>query len=169
MNTRPSLIAIATITALLGAGCSSKTSENKIQPEQAATTKMEFDTQYCTAEPQENDIGSIVYPIAPAYWNMPHLGQIFTALDCKNSDRANKIQWMKDGNYTAGITLSWGDARPSEKMRSLLIEIGFTETTPGLWQNKSPVSLNNLDRLRLLFQKSQQGEILESEDCMDCG
>lgn len=169
MNTRLSLIAIASVFSLLGAGCLSRSQEPQKNVADKSEQATEQQARHCTAEPQENDIGSIVYPIAPAYWNMPHIGQIFTALDCKNLDRAKMIQWMKDGNYTAGVTLSWGDARPSEEMRSLLKEIGFTETTPGLWQNKSPISLENLERLRVLFQNSKQGEMLEYEDCLDCG
>ncbi len=169
MNTRLSLIAVASVLTLLGAGCSSQSQETP----QNVADKIEKTTgqeaRYCTEEPKENDIGSIEYPIAPAYWNMPHIGQIFTAMDCKNSDRANMIQWMKDGSYTAGVTLSWGDGRPSEEMRSLLIEIGFTETTPGLWQNEAPISLNDLELLRIMLQKTKQEKMPEYEDCMDCG
>jgi hypothetical protein len=174
------LLPLFLISTLIGGGCYSSKDRamdkaTVIKPaltiEQAASTKTDAEKSpnLCTQEPTENDAGRLAYPIDPKYWNLPHLGQIFTALDCKDNDRVNKIKWMKDGSYTAGVTFSWGDAKPSEEMRSLLKEIGFTETATGLWQNKAPISLENLKRLHALFQNLQLDEMLEYEDCLDCG
>ncbi|MBI4139109.1 hypothetical protein HY479_03080 [Candidatus Uhrbacteria bacterium] len=124
---------------------------------------------YCTAEPEENEIGAMVYPISPAYWNMPHLGQIFTALDCNNRERAMNVPGMRDGTYVSGISLSWGDGAPTSEMAALLKKLGFTETKSGLWQKDDPISLDGLDQLRALLRDPEKNGGLESEDCLNCG
>jgi hypothetical protein len=138
--------------ALLGAGCGDKI----VSP-------------LCTSEPETSDIGSLMYPTDSKYEKLGYLGQIFTALDCKDSERAKKIFGFQGESYAAGVTLTWKADEPSANVQAILSTLGFAKTTDGVWQTNKPLTLDALEKLRQLFQDPAELDSLQSADCINCG
>lgn len=123
----------------------------------------------CTAEPETSDIGALIYPINSKYEKLGYLGQIFTALDCKDPERAKRIFGFEGENYVAGITLTWGADGPSINAQAVLSNLGFTKTADGVWHMSQPLTIDALQELRQLFQNPAELDRLQSTDCINCG
>lgn len=147
------LIPALIFCALLGVGC-----RNDIAS-----------LQLCAAEPETSDIGALLYPTDSKYEKLGYLGQIFTALDCNDPERAKKIFGFQGENYVAGVTLTWKADGPSINAQIVLSSLGFTKTADGVWQMSRPLTLEALQELRQLFQNPVELNGLQSTDCINCG
>lgn len=113
----------------------------------------------------ENDIGAAVYPMKPKYTRLPHLGQVYTALDNGDRVRAGSVQGFKDGEYAAGVTLRWKEGGPSAEAEDILSRLGFTKIEELAWRTVQPLTLEQLLQLKPLILDPN----LASEDCVRCG
>lgn len=150
------------LIVVFGAGCA----VNK----QPISQNQKMPPNLCKAEPVENDIGALVYPIDKKYERMPHLGQVFTALDCKDEERAKEVRGFSDGHYSAGITLSWGEGTllPSD-LKLLLTRMGFMQTKPGTWKTEAALSMEQIKELYVMLADPLIYDRLKYEDCIKCG
>jgi|GEM_PF-3363976 len=157
------------VVILFGAGCQRLVSNPKSSPAVSETRPAK--SALCTANPTENATGARVYPIAPAYSRLPHLGQIFTAIDCGNRERAQQVFGFVNGIYTAGARLSF-KTELTAATADALSTLGFTKTSKGkteIWTHASPLTLDALETLKRLLANPQVYASLESEDCILCG
>lgn len=146
------IIALAIYT-LLGAGCGGEVTS----------------PPPCTSEPTESDIGTLMYPADSKYEKLGYLGQIFTALDCGDPERAKKVFGFEDNEYVAGVTLVWKKDGPSAEARAVLSKLGFAETQAGIWTIDGSLTLQALEELRQLFQNPDELNNLQYADCIKCG
>lgn len=116
-----------------------------------------------------DDIGSIRYPTDSRYAVLPHLGQVFTAIECDDLDRAGRVAGFVDKSYTAGVLLSWGDTEPPLRMKEALTSLGFVSVTASTWKATRPFTVQDLNVLRQAFISNDALETLEFEDCVRCG
>jgi len=123
----------------------------------------------CEAEPTELESGKLAYPISESYSAMPHLGQVFTALDCDRTDRLNSISGMSKDHYMLGVTLLWKEDHTPDDVALVLQVLGFQETTSGKWRHPDPLSLDDLMELRNLLRDPAIRNALDQEDCILCG
>lgn len=150
---------------LLGAGCAALTTSEAptVRPNTVGLNP-------CSIAPTENEAGQLIYPIAPAYASMPHLGQIFTALDCNDADRAKHVAGFNaDGNYTAGILLKWKEEGASGQIREALRKLGFTEPDAQTMRADHNFSIDDLRTLRDILNDPDAVQALDHEDCISCG
>lgn len=154
-------LSLLLLLPLAGAGCAS-TNTQATGPTAAPSADL------CTRPPTENDIGSMVYPIAERYSRLPHLGQVFTALDCGDRGRAQQVRGFTDGRYALGVTLSW-ETEPPADLKAFLEQNGFSETAAGTWKSADPLTLDQLDGLRGFFAGPSANAGFRYEDCIRCG
>jgi hypothetical protein len=168
------LFCLLFLAVVAGAGCTpntdwtnatSTTKAPAIHEDGGAATS----TDLCTDGPKENEIGSRVFPIATKYARLPHLGQVFTALDCGDRDRAIQVDGFKDGKYVAGVTLSWDDPGPPADLVGFLKKNGFTNVSQGTWKTTGTLTLDQLDGLYWFFSDTSTSGNLGFEDCIRCG
>jgi hypothetical protein len=126
-----------------------------------------MDPALCNEEPIEDESGRMKYPVAPAYAALPHLGQIFTAFDCSDQERAKLVAGMKDGVYQDGIRLHWQEGSPSADAKTVLKTLGFTEVSETVWETTRTFSLDQLTLLKPLFVGPSTPKV--TEDCIVCG
>ncbi len=143
---------VLSLILLMGAGCSSPPPDVS-----------------CTTPPQEDESGSLTYPIAARYSHLPHLGQIYTALDCKNPERAAQIQGMKNGAYIMGVRLRWpANMAPSAQTVSILEKLHFLQESPFLWSTTQTLSMDDLQLLQSIMNEAT-ADRSPQEDCILCG
>ncbi|MCR4278793.1 MAG: hypothetical protein NUV81_02730 [bacterium] len=123
----------------------------------------------CEAEPVETESGQLVYPVSPLYSALPHLGQVFTALDCEHNNQLNSITGMTKDQYMLGVTLLWREDHTPDDVALILQVLGFQETKSGKWSHPNPLSLDDLMELRNLLRDPAIRNALEQEDCILCG
>lgn len=154
------------VLALLGAGCTAP-SQTSVTPFQQVSTA---EARLCTDPPTENEAGRAIYPIAEKYKNLPHLGQILTAIDCNDADRAKHVAGFNaDGKYTAGILLKWKEGGASGQIREALRKLGFTEPDKKTMRSDYPYSIDDLRSLRDILNDPDAVQALDREDCIVCG
>ncbi len=169
------LFCLILLAAIAGAGCApdadwtSATTTKKEPKMGAADRGTVTSTGICTDGPRENDIGDMIFPIATKYARLPHLGQIFTALDCGDRVRALQVRGFEGGKYVPGVTLSWSGEGPPADLVVFLRKNGFTETEAGTWKTAGPLTLDQLDGLHWFFSDPATSGTLEYEDCIRCG
>ncbi|MFA6253616.1 MAG: hypothetical protein WCV69_04920 [Patescibacteria group bacterium] len=141
--------------------------QNKIiEQEEKITTLTKVD--FCTIAPTTSAIGNNNYPIDDRYQNLGLLGQLFTASDCGDKDRLNKIFGVNGENYTLGSNLSL-TGKPSMELLIQLKKIGFTCKTKDTennclgWRLDKTVKVNDLIQLKTFYNE------LNSSDCINCG
>lgn len=156
------LLPVLGLLFLAGAGCTSGSTVN-------TKTAVAPDDPACTGNMFQNDAGAPVYPIAAPYKNFPHLGQIFTAIDCGNRLRATQVRGFTGEKYTAGIMFRWSTGAPPEEFTAVLTRMGFTEETKGAWSTREPLSMEDLLLLKSFLLDSEKNGGLENEDCVICG
>lgn len=161
---------IATFALLLfGAGCATST-VTPPPPPTTTTPPTALAPNPCTMEPTENEAGQRVYPIASKYDLLPHLGQIFTALDCQDPSRAKQVSGFNaDGNYTAGILIKWKEGGASGQIREALRKLGFTEPDKQTMRADHNFSIDDLRALRDILNDPEAVQALDREDCVSCG
>ncbi|MBU1348476.1 hypothetical protein KJ781_00190 [Patescibacteria group bacterium] len=156
--------------AAIGAGCASATPTETDPPTPPVTeTPTAVRDDICRQEPLMDDIGSIRYPTDSRYAVLPHLGQVFTAIECDDLDRAGRVAGFVDKSYTAGVLLSWGDTEPPLRMKEALTSLGFVSVTASTWKATRPFTVQDLNVLRQAFISNDALETLEFEDCVRCG
>lgn len=154
------------VITMLGAGCVPAPQVAIPSPSQTATAE----TRLCTDVPTENEAGRTVYPIAMKYKKLPHLGQIFTAIDCGDIERAKRISGFdQNGNYTAGMLIKWKEGGASGQIREALRKLGFTEPDKQTMRADHSFSINDLRTLRDLLLDPDAVQALDREDCISCG
>jgi hypothetical protein len=168
-----------TLTAVLlfGAGCGQgavvSTAPSSTSPsaqDGAFVQPLALDPVLCNAEAMENDIGRPAYPIAPRYTALPHLGEIYTLLDCRKRKVAETLLEQQEDKtfvYTHGIRLRWEEGTPSKDAVQVLQLLGFTKTNDTEWQSEKPFTLDQLLLLRPIFLGPNAARI--TEDCIRCG
>lgn len=155
------LLLVLLLLPFAGAGCATAS------PHAAAPTAAPVPS-ICTVAPSEDESGARTYPIAPEYARLPHLGQVFTALDCGNRNRARQVRGFTDGTYALGVTLAW-DMEPPADLTAFLKRNGFSETATGTWRTADPLTLDQLDGLRGFFGDAAADAGFRYEDCVLCG
>lgn len=123
----------------------------------------------CTGNTFQDEAGAKVFPIADAYKRFPHLGQIYTALDCDNRLRALQVRGFKDEKYRAGVMFRWSTGAPPEAFAGILTRMGFVEENKGAWSTREPLSLEDLLQLKPFLMDDEKNGGLENEDCIICG
>jgi hypothetical protein len=152
---------LSLLLPLAGAGCGS-TNPQAIQPTIAPVSEL------CTVSPTEDESGARIFPIAEKYSRLPHLGQIFTALDCGDRSRAQQVRGITGETYTLGVTLSW-ETEPVSDLKTFLERNGFSETATGTWETANPLVWDQIIGLYGFFKGTAAGEGFRYEDCILCG
>jgi hypothetical protein len=156
------------ITAsLIGAGCLpwQPASEPSTPPVLKAPTAQAV----CPAPPIEDESGRLRYPIMDAYKNLPHIGQIYTALDCQMPERIQTIPGMKDGMYVQGVRLRFKPGTLTTQDRTMLGALGFTEEPEDTWRTDKKLSIEQLMELKPLVTNPAVQNTEDFEDCVRCG
>lgn len=151
---------------LVGGGCTkqAETARTSAPPQPAPVSNL------CTVEPSQNEAGRLVYPIDAKYQRLPHLGQIFTALDCQDPDRAKRVPGFNpEEKYTAGILLKWRTEGASGQIREALRKLGFTEPDKQTMRSTYPYTIDDLRTLRDILNDPEAIQALDREDCITCG
>lgn len=165
------LYPIVGVMFLVGSGCASTIGPRMNpanSPSSATQTVTSIPQNLCTLQPIEDESGALVFPIDPKYDQLPHLGQIFTAFDCKRMDIEN-IQRFEDGKYTAGILLTWKNVMPSKNTQTDLRTLGFLEVSTSRWKIELPLSLEDVERLKTIIDQAILAGDTVIEDCVKCG
>ncbi len=120
----------------------------------------------CTAPGTTTAIGSVEYPIAPAYQNLRGLGMLFTAKDCGEARFAEVAKAIDYGSTGGRLILK---TAPTVAFRTALTRLGFScekgnATTCTTWTiGKKAVSANDLLTLKPFINE------IDKEDCASCG
>ena len=121
----------------------------------------------CTAEPEETDMGSDIYPIDKKYGNVKFLGQLFTARGC-GSERVSKLFGVSGENYVIGSSIHL-KKKPEQQFIDTLKSIGYTcrfkisEQSCQDWELWKVVKIKDLLRLETFHEN------IEYDDCTKCG
>ncbi len=154
-------LSLLLLLPLAGAGCA-------LTNTQATAPTAATSTDLCSKAPVEDESGARTFPVAEKYSRLPHLGQIFTALDCGNRSRAQQVRGFTDGRYALGVTLSW-DMEPPADLKTFLEQNGFAETATGTWKSADPLTMDQPDCLRGFFTGAAANAGFLYEDCIRCG
>jgi hypothetical protein len=117
----------------------------------------------------EDESGVARYPVAPEYKKLPHLGQIYTALDCGLKERALLVVGIENETYVDGVRVFVTDEKLTDQDRTVLTELHFEEEGPGDWKRTDPMSLDEILKLKPLLTGPATNEQDSVEDCILCG
>ncbi|MEO5927755.1 MAG: hypothetical protein ABIO72_03475 [Patescibacteria group bacterium] len=162
----PSLLLISA----LGAGCTpapATPSPSNKTPE-AVVPVVNTDPKCATAA-IEDESGAMRYPLLDTYAKLPHLGQIYSALDCGHSEWVSKIHGVSDKAYRLGVHLAIPSGGLAEEDQAFLTSLGFTENKDGSWQTDKPLAIDQLLKLKPLLLQISTSSDLPVEDCVLCG
>jgi len=123
----------------------------------------------CTAPPTEDENGRLRYPIMDAYKRLPHLGQVYTALDCQTPERLKAIPGIQDGMYVQGVRLRFKSGTLTAQDRTTLSSLGFTEEPDDTWRTDKKLSIEQLIELKPLVTNPAVQNTEDFEDCILCG
>lgn len=171
------LLLIFAAALLFGAGCGSRTQRDiAVTPTSSSQTDGTFtqppdiDSSICDADVSEQENGRRTYPIAPRYAALPHLGEIYTLLDCRKQSTAETFLEKQQNEtflYTRGVRLRWESSAPTDDARKVLRILGFTSTSDTEWESQGSFTLDQLLFLRPIFLGPNPPRI--TEDCIRCG
>jgi len=126
----------------------------------------------CTAQPTPLEIGYSAYPIDTKYASLGHLGELFTADDCKDGVRMSKIYGVTQDesfSYTLGVTINLTN-KPSTNLLTTIKIIGFqckekntTDANCKQWELKNSALVSEILKLKPFYQE------IQSSDCIHCG
>jgi hypothetical protein len=118
----------------------------------------------CTAPGTPREIGDTVYPVAPAYAQLPWLGQIFTASDC-GAGRLQAVAGGGNGSYVLGSTVTL-KAPASPELEAVLTSIGFScDAAKGCLQWE----LLQTVQVKALLKLKPYARFFTGDDCRNCG
>lgn len=160
------------LVSLVGAGCMPAPGGSPA-PDIQNTGYVE-DTSFVTSATcptmlTEDESGAMRVTLLETYATLPHLGQVYTALDCNHPEWVDRIHGMKDGSYTLGVHLFVTETQMTAERRNLLTSLGFTENENGTWQTEKPLSQTQLLQLKPLLLEVQAPFNTQLEDCILCG
>lgn len=160
------------LVSLVGAGCMPAPGNSPtpdIQNSGYVEETSVATTPTCPTAPTEDESGATSVALLESYATLPHLGQIYTALDCNHPEWVERIHGMKDGSYILGVHLFVTSAQMTPERRDLLTSLGFAEKENGTWQTEKPLTLDQLLKLKPLLGEVQAPFSTQLEDCVLCG
>jgi len=113
------------------------------------------------------DIGRTVYPISEMYKQLPHLGQLFTAVDC-GEERVKQLSGVKGNEYTLGARIALKDI-PSAELIKVLKEIGFDCSTKSDEVSCQEWTLTESVTIQQLLKLKPFSSAIGRDDCVNCG